>query len=443
MKKTINRLAVLMAVLTLLLGPSLQADSRDSTSTILEAIAKNDPSNSPSDDLSIFTLKRTKDTEQWLLEQSTGSRTLTGRLEELARFSISAADLPNVPIRRARVQADVVAQYVLVGTLDRSETRSGIQIWGLVQEVISERSGKTKIFIPMGSASDPSVAIEQATILVNSKTRSRTGPTRSSSQIELFGICNIDCASEYDLCSQIANSQLASCVDNCPPPTGPLGFAAHLLCLDVCGALWIGRNASCFANFLTCQVLQTACPASPILLDLDRNAFHLAGLDNSVPFDINADGQTEEISWTQWNQNDVFLCLDRNQNGRIDNGSELFGNHTPLHFGSTAPNGYIALAEFDMEHLGGNDDGFIDKDDTIYKDLCVWKDSNHNGFSEANELSNLKASGVARIGLRYESSREIDQHGNELRYWSHAWIQDDEALRHTLTVDVFFVVGSN
>ena len=110
-------------------------------------------------------------------------------------------------------------------------------------------------------------------------------------------------------------------------------------------------------------------PNSPIIVDLDRKGFHLTGLEDSVLFDIDADGILEEISWTRADQLDGFLVLDRNENGVIDDGRELFGNYTLLLGGGVAPHGYIALAEFDQQAHGGNGDEMIDSRDAVFSAL--------------------------------------------------------------------------
>lgn len=182
-------------------------------------------------------------------------------------------------------------------------------------------------------------------------------------------------------------------------------------------------------------------PWSPIILDLAGDGFALTGLDEAVAFDIDADGIREFIGWVSNVPNmDAFLVLDRNENGIVDDGSELFGNATPLIRGGIAEHGFEALAEWDRIENGGNFDGAISAHDAVFERLWLWQDIDHDGWSDAGELIRLRKAGVLRIGTNFVETPDVDEHGNLLRFYGRAWMRRLGGRMFEIdTLDVFFV----
>ena len=175
------------------------------------------------------------------------------------------------------------------------------------------------------------------------------------------------------------------------------------------GCFQVVYDSSGFATLQTCG------DTSPIIIDTEGEGFHLTSAANGVLFDIRGDGHPVQISWTATGSHNAFLALDRNGDGHITSGKELFGNFT-LQPASASPNGFLALAEFDKPENGGNGDGVIDDQDRIFPQLVLWIDENHDGVSQPGEIHTLPELGIHSLSLNYFESRRNDEFGNQFRY---------------------------
>jgi len=167
---------------------------------------------------------------------------------------------------------------------------------------------------------------------------------------------------------------------------------------------------------------------SPIILDLDGDGVETIGQSSDVFFDHGGAGLAQLTGWVA--ADDGLLVYDRDGDGTISDGAELFGSKTPLPDGTLAPNGFIALGALDL-----NADGRIDADDPVFSLLQVWKDANQNGEAESWELTSLSANNVASISTLYDESTFVDVHGNEHRQYG-TFTLDGGATRSA--VDVWF-----
>jgi hypothetical protein len=157
----------------------------------------------------------------------------------------------------------------------------------------------------------------------------------------------------------------------------------------------------------------------PVVIDLSGAGFALTNAQGGVKFDFFDVGKPIQMAWTAAGADVGWLALDRNGNGKIDDGAELFSNMTPQ---PPAPLGkkvgFRALAIYDLPANGGNGDGLIDKRDAVFSKLLVWVDKNHNGVSDPGELLTMEQAGIQSISLSIALSTWVDAYGNQFRYRS-------------------------
>ena len=176
-------------------------------------------------------------------------------------------------------------------------------------------------------------------------------------------------------------------------------------------------------DMFACACVSMCAPTSPILVDVSGDGFNLTDNAGGVFFDLNGDGIRERLSWTTSGDDDAWLVFDRDGDGVIGKGAELFGNFTyQPETRAWERHGFLALSEFDKQAssdnggYGGNGDGLINKDDLVFAELRLWQDTNHNGVSEPTELHPLTELGLHSISLAYTELRRRDRYGNSFRY---------------------------
>jgi hypothetical protein len=246
--------------------------------------------------------------------------------------------------------------------------------------------------------------------------------------------CGVGCSGVYE---QVFNDTA------CCTPIG-MGCTTNLqCCTGIC------TNGACAASTGVggCDVTSIpgercappGCCGSPIIIDVSGQGFHLTNAANGVLFDISGSGSPWQIGWTAVGADNAFLALP-GSDGLVHNGKELFGNFTPQP-PSNNPNGFLALAVYDLPANGGNGDGIIDSRDAIFSSLRLWIDENHDGISQPIELHTLPSLGVNSINLKYHFSRREDQYGNLFRFRSRVNPDDPNADSEVgrTAYDVFFV----
>ncbi|MGH9815221.1 MAG: hypothetical protein ACRD6I_03995 [Candidatus Acidiferrales bacterium] len=183
---------------------------------------------------------------------------------------------------------------------------------------------------------------------------------------------------------------------------------------DPCGAECT-CGADCNADTGECMLpVAGDDPCTPIIIAVGSNSsYHLTSPDDGVSFDMNGDGIRERMSWTQAGDPIAFLVLDRNGNGNIDDGTELFGNHSVVPSGQPVTNGFEALAWYDQN--GGNSDGIMDARDPVWPSLRLWIDWNHDAVTQDGEFYPLEQWQLGSISLQFQTIGRKDGHGNMFR----------------------------
>lgn len=138
------------------------------------------------------------------------------------------------------------------------------------------------------------------------------------------------------------------------------------------------------------------------MFDLNGDGVHTLSVSNGVAFGVQ--GQGSGLVKSGWSDGkDGLLVLDLNNDGKINDGTELFGGSTKLANGNKAQDGYEALKQYDS-----NQDNVIDAKDAVFSKLQLWVDVNHDGVTDNGEMRSLSEFKVQSINLSADSNSTLD-----------------------------------
>ncbi|MEL7405639.1 MAG: RHS repeat-associated core domain-containing protein [Cyanobacteria bacterium J06558_2] len=182
------------------------------------------------------------------------------------------------------------------------------------------------------------------------------------------------------------------------------GAAGHLVGTSIGGAICGGAaNAATpppYAEEAEDGFERSEAQGSPLVLDLDGDGIELTAVNTTnVFFDVDNDGFREATGWVQ--PDDGLLVLDRNNDGYINDNSELFGNFTT--------SGFVELRAID-----DNGDNFIDAADSQFANLQIWRDLDTDGRSDVNELYSLSELNITGLNA-IANQTDVINAGNIIR----------------------------
>ncbi|TBU99373.1 calcium-binding protein [Stutzerimonas kirkiae] len=180
---------------------------------------------------------------------------------------------------------------------------------------------------------------------------------------------------------------------------------------DALGDFWddyIGKPLEVLKDKLKDLFKRAESAISPLILDLDGDGVETLALGQKIYFDHDDNGFSENTGWV--GRDDGLLVWDRDGDGKITNGKELFGSYSELPNGNVANHGFSALVSLDS-----NKDDKIDSSDEAFHKLRVWRDLNSNASVDEGELVSLDELGIKSLSTTYSNSSFIDENGNQHR----------------------------
>lgn len=198
---------------------------------------------------------------------------------------------------------------------------------------------------------------------------------------------------DYQLLRRTLNPDSEITVSEAPPAASPAPSAARSSAATTSAASvssdGLTQQSQLIVTVGTAAKPQPVQQTDPLVLDLAGNGFTTRGLDDAVRFDLTGDGRPESISAPKGD--DALLALDRNGNGRIDSGKELFGDQ------HGASNGFAELSKYD-----DNRDGRIDQQDSVFEQLSLLRFDAQG----RQQQQTLAEAGVSAIHLQAQNVKQ-------------------------------------
>jgi hypothetical protein len=185
--------------------------------------------------------------------------------------------------------------------------------------------------------------------------------------------------------------------------------------MDSNGALnW----TDCVASSAQSTPLVLSFDGAPVTFQASVRAFAINGT-----MSVATDWPTARTPW---------LALDRNSNGAIDDGGELFGSATLLKSGERAENGFLALRELDTDG-----DGQLTPADAGWSQLRLWNDGDSDRVSSTTELTGLGARRLVSIDLAYAVEKRCDDRNNcEVERAGFRYVDESGVEKSGVIIDV-------
>jgi hypothetical protein len=176
---------------------------------------------------------------------------------------------------------------------------------------------------------------------------------------------------------------------------------------DLIGPLPRGLDPKSNANYLASRNFRPQ--SDPLTLDLDGDGLETVGINAAAPILFDHDGDSIKTATGWVKSDDGLLVYDRDGNGSIDSGRELFGDSTALYTGGTAADGFAALAQEDT-----NLDGLVNAADANFANLRIWRDLNQDGISQTGELFTLASQNIVALKVAKTANNQTLANGNQI-----------------------------